>query len=218
MNAAEASISPTDVSATSRHRKPSEPSSAYTRSCASDVVEVMVVAVRVALSMASSSAQSIGLHRNQEHFKLTPLECELRRRLWWQICASDNRAAEDHGLSTELNGAFQRASRLSAGVLNSQNLMDSLEQLSEHVKEKIEAKYLRYCDPNIPLQKAAILLGRVFLGTSVFSPGTLYVRPDVPGAERAWELVNKSLSMTELGSRPSPGQNGMLRAGCERKH
>ncbi|PYI15694.1 hypothetical protein BO99DRAFT_341921 [Aspergillus violaceofuscus CBS 115571] len=256
------------------------------------------------------SAQSIGLHRDPEHFKLTPLECELRRRLWWQICGSDNRVAEDHGLSTgwvenscdtklplnaddkdicaetdvapvpregwtemtfflltaELNEALQQASRMSLGILNSQSPTDSLEQLLEHVRQRIEGKYLKYCDPNIPLQKAAILLGQVLLGklgvfirqqylkrlgaeesaaraveeTFALACDTLslgielkedellnsyqwhfttypqyhlltytlwhlYVRPDVPGADRAWELVNKSFSMTELPSRPSPG-------------
>ncbi|RAH45851.1 Zn(II)2Cys6 transcription factor [Aspergillus brunneoviolaceus CBS 621.78] len=229
------------------------------------------------------SVQSIGLHRDPEHIKLTPLKCELRRRMChglstgWvlplnaddkDICAKTDVAPIPGEGWTEmkLNGAFQRASRLSVGVLNSQNPMDSLEQLSEHVQEKIEAKYLRYCDPNIPLQKAAILLSRVFLGKLSFiirqqylgrlraekstaraveeafalAYDTLslsielkedellssyqwhfttypqyhlltytlwqhYVRPDVPRAERAWELVNKSFSMTELGYRPSSG-------------
>ncbi|RAK72640.1 Zn(II)2Cys6 transcription factor [Aspergillus fijiensis CBS 313.89] len=224
------------------------------------------------------SAQSIGLHRDPEHFKLTPLKYHGLSTGWVvnsYICAkTDVAPIPGEGwtemslflTTAELNGAFQRASRLSVGVLNSQNPMDSLEQLSEHVQEKIEAKYLRYCDPNIPLQKAAILLSRVLLGKlSVFirqqylrrlraekstaraveeafalACDTLslsielkedellssyqwhfttypqyhlltytmwqhYVRPDVPRAERAWELVNKSFSMTELGSRPSPG-------------
>ncbi|PWY69943.1 C6 transcription factor [Aspergillus eucalypticola CBS 122712] len=44
------------------------------------------------------AAQSIGLHRDGRHFKLTPLECELRRRLWWHICTADSRAVEDHGV------------------------------------------------------------------------------------------------------------------------
>ncbi|PWY68682.1 C6 transcription factor [Aspergillus heteromorphus CBS 117.55] len=44
------------------------------------------------------AAQSIGLHRDGKHFKLTPLECELRRRLWWHICTADSRTTEDHGV------------------------------------------------------------------------------------------------------------------------
>jgi hypothetical protein len=35
--------------------------------------------------MLIRSAMSIGLHRDPEHFRLQPLEAELRRRLWWQI-------------------------------------------------------------------------------------------------------------------------------------
>ncbi|PWY71132.1 C6 transcription factor [Aspergillus sclerotioniger CBS 115572] len=44
------------------------------------------------------AAQSIGIHRDGKHFKLTPLECELRRRLWWHLCSADSRAVEDHGV------------------------------------------------------------------------------------------------------------------------
>lgn len=46
------------------------------------------------------AAQSIGLHRDGEHFKLSPLDCEIRRRLWWLIVGLDARAAEDHGIIT----------------------------------------------------------------------------------------------------------------------
>lgn len=46
------------------------------------------------------ASQCIGLHRDGEHFKLSPLECETRRRLWWHITIIDGRAAEDHGIIT----------------------------------------------------------------------------------------------------------------------
>ncbi|KAH1421040.1 hypothetical protein KXX32_008222 [Aspergillus fumigatus] len=49
--------------------------------------------------LTTRAAQSIGLHRDGRHFNLSPLECELRRRLWWHIVTCDQRAAEDHGLS-----------------------------------------------------------------------------------------------------------------------
>lgn len=52
------------------------------------------------------AAQSIGLHRDGEKFRLSPLECEVRRRLWWQILGSDGRAAEDHGISSGPMGGF----------------------------------------------------------------------------------------------------------------
>lgn len=49
--------------------------------------------------LAIRAAQSIGLHRDGKHFKLNPLECELRRRLWWNLYSTDARMAEDHGLT-----------------------------------------------------------------------------------------------------------------------
>ncbi|KAJ5578232.1 C6 transcription factor [Penicillium hispanicum] len=45
------------------------------------------------------AAQSIGLHRDGKHFKLSPLECELRRRIWWVLYTTDARMAEDHGIT-----------------------------------------------------------------------------------------------------------------------
>ncbi len=42
-------------------------------------------------------AQSLGIHRDGKQFGLSPFETEMRRRLWWQICAIDVRASEDHG-------------------------------------------------------------------------------------------------------------------------
>ncbi|KAM0816224.1 putative c6 transcription protein, partial [Seiridium cardinale] len=56
--------------------------------------------------MLMRAAQSIGLHRDGEHFKLSPFECEIRRRLWWQIMGSDGRVAEDHGLSVGPTGGY----------------------------------------------------------------------------------------------------------------
>jgi hypothetical protein len=50
--------------------------------------------------LLARGAQSIGLHRDGEHFKLSPFDCEIRRRLWWQVASSESRVAEDHGLFT----------------------------------------------------------------------------------------------------------------------
>lgn len=50
--------------------------------------------------LLSRASQSIGLHQNGELFGLPPLECEIRRRLWWLIHSSDCRVAEDDGLLT----------------------------------------------------------------------------------------------------------------------
>ncbi|KAF3398006.1 Bikaverin cluster transcription factor bik5 [Penicillium rolfsii] len=49
--------------------------------------------------LAIRAAQSIGLHRDGKNFKLPPLECELRRRLWWTLFTTDARMAEDHGIT-----------------------------------------------------------------------------------------------------------------------
>ncbi|KAJ6109385.1 hypothetical protein N7486_001620 [Penicillium sp. IBT 16267x] len=49
--------------------------------------------------LAIRAAQSIGLHRDGKHFKLSPLECEIRRRLWWMLVTTDCRMAEDHGIT-----------------------------------------------------------------------------------------------------------------------
>ncbi|KAJ5732327.1 hypothetical protein N7493_003808 [Penicillium malachiteum] len=42
-------------------------------------------------------ARAMGLHRDGAAFGLRPLETELRRRLWWQICLLDVQSAEYHG-------------------------------------------------------------------------------------------------------------------------
>ncbi|KAF2875847.1 hypothetical protein BDV95DRAFT_562751 [Massariosphaeria phaeospora] len=47
--------------------------------------------------LAVRLAQSLGIHRDGSHFDLLPFEIESRRRLWWQVCLLDARAAEDHG-------------------------------------------------------------------------------------------------------------------------
>ncbi|PFH62944.1 hypothetical protein XA68_10997 [Ophiocordyceps unilateralis] len=45
-------------------------------------------------------AQGMGLHRDGTHFKLPPLETEVRRRLWWAILMLDVRSAEELGTDT----------------------------------------------------------------------------------------------------------------------
>ncbi|KAJ5917666.1 hypothetical protein N7466_011220 [Penicillium verhagenii] len=54
--------------------------------------------------LAIRAAQSIGLHRDGKHFKLSPLECEIRRRLWWMLATTDCRMAEDHGITVTEHG------------------------------------------------------------------------------------------------------------------
>ncbi|KAJ5784447.1 uncharacterized protein N7503_009659 [Penicillium pulvis] len=159
------------------------------------------------------TAQWMGLHCDGERFNLPPLECELRRRLWYQIIGCDARVGEDHALSTngfggfsntklplniddrdlsanmevgpsskpqwtemtlflvaaEMNQALQQVSRLSVAVLNGDDKMTSLEQLLRTITARIKDRYLQHCDPNIPIQKSALLLGQVLMGKlSVF--------------------------------------------------
>lgn len=47
--------------------------------------------------LAVRVSQTLGIHRDGTHFKLSPFETEMRRRLWWQVCVLDARASEDHG-------------------------------------------------------------------------------------------------------------------------
>ena len=58
--------------------------------------------------LAIRMAQSLGLHRDGEHFPhLTPFEVEMRRRAWWALCMLDARAAEDQGTElTITHGSF----------------------------------------------------------------------------------------------------------------
>ncbi|CAJ2506557.1 Uu.00g006870.m01.CDS01 [Anthostomella pinea] len=43
-------------------------------------------------------AQALGMHRDGSHFgHLTPFEVEMRRRVWWALCALDMRASDDQG-------------------------------------------------------------------------------------------------------------------------
>lgn len=54
-------------------------------------------------SMAVRLAQNTGVHRDGTHFGLSPFTTETRRRLWWNICALDARAAEDSGYNTSIH-------------------------------------------------------------------------------------------------------------------
>lgn len=52
--------------------------------------------------LAIRIAQSLGLHRDGSVFGLSPFNTEMRRRLWWQVCMLDCRAAEGHGTEQTL--------------------------------------------------------------------------------------------------------------------
>ncbi|CAK7214631.1 hypothetical protein SBRCBS47491_002211 [Sporothrix bragantina] len=48
--------------------------------------------------LAIRLAQSMGLHRDGAHLRLSPFDTEMRLRLWWHLCVLDSRAPEDQGL------------------------------------------------------------------------------------------------------------------------
>jgi hypothetical protein len=54
------------------------------------------------IGVAIRIAEAMGLHRDGEIFGLTPMETELRRRLWWQIYLLDQRTAERQGFSSKI--------------------------------------------------------------------------------------------------------------------
>lgn len=188
--------------------------------------------------MLIRTAQWMGLHRDGETFGLSPLDCEVRRRLWYQVIGSDARVAEDHGLSTsgfggfcdtklplnvddrdlspemetapasklrwtemtiflvtaEMNQALQQVSRLSVTVRNGNEKMLSLEQLLESIKSRINDKYLRHCDPNIPVQRSALLLGRVLMGKLEILVRQQYLR-GLSAEESAARATENTLSL-----------------------
>ncbi|KAG0134197.1 hypothetical protein HOY82DRAFT_554325 [Tuber indicum] len=51
----------------------------------------------VLVGVAIRIAQSMGLHRDGSIFRINPLETEIRRRIWYEICLLDLRTAEAHG-------------------------------------------------------------------------------------------------------------------------
>ncbi|GAD92622.1 hypothetical protein PVAR5_1215 [Paecilomyces variotii No. 5] len=53
-------------------------------------------------------AHYLGLQRDGSHFEhLTPFEIEMRRRVWWLVCALDARASEDQGTDLTITyGSF----------------------------------------------------------------------------------------------------------------
>lgn len=77
-------------------------------------------------------SQSMGLHRDGVHFSLAPFEIEMRRRLWWQVCLLDSRAAEDHGSDPSiLENSFDTKMPLN---VNDEDISPDMQDLpQEHV-------------------------------------------------------------------------------------
>lgn len=83
--------------------------------------------------LAIRSAQPIGLHRDGKNFGLTLFESEMRRRLWWYVCASDSRAAEDHGITLN-NSDGSSDTRYPINVEDGELSPDMQELLTEKAK------------------------------------------------------------------------------------
>ncbi|KAF2811313.1 uncharacterized protein BDZ99DRAFT_518599 [Mytilinidion resinicola] len=61
----------------------------------------------IQLGLAIRIAQAMGIHRDGSHYGLKPVETEVRRRLWAQICLLDLRTAEELGCEpTILEGTY----------------------------------------------------------------------------------------------------------------
>ncbi len=70
-------------------------------------------------------------------------------------------------VASEMYQTLQQINRLSA--LRGSDKMIQMEQFLNTAKARIEKQYLQYCDINIPIQKCALLLGRLLIGkTEVF--------------------------------------------------
>ncbi|KAE8389096.1 fungal-specific transcription factor domain-containing protein [Aspergillus alliaceus] len=50
------------------------------------------------IGLAIRLAQSLGLHKDGNHFNLPPFESEMRRRLWWSLYVLEARSPENHGI------------------------------------------------------------------------------------------------------------------------
>ncbi|KAF7559241.1 hypothetical protein G7046_g4923 [Stylonectria norvegica] len=48
-------------------------------------------------------ARGMGLHRDGSHFNLSPLETEMRRRIWWALLVLDLRSAEELGADLNIS-------------------------------------------------------------------------------------------------------------------
>lgn len=70
-------------------------------------------------------AQRIGIHKDAAEFGLSPFECQMRRRLWWQIIFIEVRAAEVCGVSFTSMVAIDHKPPLN---VNDEDLWPEMEQ------------------------------------------------------------------------------------------
>lgn len=131
----------------------------------------------------------------------------MRRRLWWNMCAIDARAAEDHGIALnnsdtssdtrlpiniddselspnmqelpvgkskwtemtfcltmlEITNEMRRLYRAPEAPVNISTAEPSRDQIVNDLMTRVQEKYLRHCDCNIPIQNGTQLCGRLLL-------------------------------------------------------
>ncbi|KAI1091932.1 fungal-specific transcription factor domain-containing protein [Rostrohypoxylon terebratum] len=82
--------------------------------------------------LAIRMGQALGLQRDGSRFpNLTPYEVEMRRRLWWGLCAIDGRASEDQGTDlTITQGSFD--TKFPLNINDSDIEMETKETPKEH--------------------------------------------------------------------------------------
>jgi hypothetical protein len=191
------------------------------------------------------ASQCIGLHRDGEHFKLSPMECEIRRRLWWHVTIIDGRVAEDHGIITggngsccdtkfplnindtdltadmkvppqsreaptemtlslvsiESNQALQELHNIISKGPNCTEKVTRLKQILEDFKARMQEKYLRYCDINVPLQRYAFFLGQLQIGKMEAMIRQQYLKGRVaenPSELACDESLNHAIKVLEI--------------------
>ncbi|KAI1623827.1 fungal-specific transcription factor domain-containing protein [Exophiala viscosa] len=162
--------------------------------------------------LALRMAQSIGLHRDGSNLRLSPFESEMRRRVWWYLCAADSRAAEDLGIAVssvdrscdthlpvnvndselspdmqgppapkpmwaemtfslitiEIGQIIQQITGRPVASAGSIHGESAGAQILKDMRTRLEDRYLRHLNPNIPIQRAISLLTPIILAKLEF--------------------------------------------------
>ena len=128
-------------------------------------------------------AQYLGLQRDGTHFThLTPFEIEMRRKVWWLVCALDVRASEDQGTDLTIpSGSFDTRIPL--------NLND--EDIDPETKHMPTER-----DGVTDMSFARIFFGMDDIVRQMMAPS---VRDGVAGVEDQSRLLNKIYQKFEQG-------------------
>ncbi|KAH8885868.1 hypothetical protein GQ53DRAFT_750931 [Thozetella sp. PMI_491] len=135
--------------------------------------------------LAVRTAQSLGLHRDGEHFGLSPFQAEIRRRLWWHLLYREGRAAEDYGLE---NSACRQL--LISDVRLPLNIDDTdiYPEMQQLPNEKQGWTAMTLSLININLAKSMQMLASVVTASSPSSP---------PSEERRAHLIEEARARME---------------------